>query len=231
MEPKKPAQSNTLSVPTPSAHSSRHRHSVSENIPLIADSPSRAKSPQPNQPSQNQMSMEFTTDSKYSLTQSGMNCRMISHLSEMVCVLSKSDFVRSLVKNKERIKLELIIECEKPEIYDRYGRTSFFYVSIGSAELPLFQPGTIMFISSVKSTSPMAKFTQDGSTQLNGLILGLEDALFLARFLADLSQEYNTQCAKTGRSWSEGFHSDIYGSSLDNILGLYVEEDEKQYGR
>ena len=72
-------------------------------------------------------------------------------------------------------------------------------------QIPVFQPGTIMFNSAVKANSSRAKsaatlnspnkdFADGAPMHTNGLILSTRDALFLARFLANLSKTYVSLC-------------------------------------
>ena len=70
--------------------------------------------------------------------------------------------MKSLAENANIVALDEIKESKKLVLYDCFGRTSFFYVSFGDIEVPVYQPGTIMFSSSVKSTSKSARFDKDG---------------------------------------------------------------------
>lgn len=59
------------------------------------------------------LSLQFQSDLRHSLTVNGINNRMISHLSQMVCILNKRYFLKCLVENKSLLKLDLIREFEE----------------------------------------------------------------------------------------------------------------------
>ena len=86
-----------------------------------------------------------------------------------------------------------MIKESKEPILDSFGRVTFFHVEMGDEKLPIYQPGSVMFESAVKSDSEIVVKTANG--QQNGAILGNGCAIFLAKFLTKLVQKYNCLCA------------------------------------
>ena len=71
---------------------------------------------------------------------------------------------------------------------DTRGRFTHFYAKLGDKEIPIYQPGTIMFENAVLENSQLA--VHHGGSQQNGGILGNGCALFLSRVTAELAQCY-----------------------------------------
>ena len=76
------------------------------------------------------------------------------------------------------------IEDDDEPLTDHYGRVTYFYIMIGGEKLPVYQPGSVMFESGVKSDSGLNVVA--GGSQQNGAILGNGCAVFLAKFQAKL---------------------------------------------
>ena len=73
---------------------------------------------------------------------------------------------------------------------DSYGRVTYYYVKLGDKNIPVYQPGTIMFECGVVKESDL-NVTAHGSQQ-NGAILGNGCAIFLCKFLCRLVNCYNS---------------------------------------
>lgn len=67
---------------------------------------------------------------------------------------------------------------------------------LANQELPVYQPGTVMFETAVKSDSDIS--VVHGGSQQNGAILGNGCAVFLCKFLVKLVQRYEKQCGESG---------------------------------
>ena len=59
------------------------------------------------------LEMEFQSDTRFSLSVSGLNHRMISGIGDMVCILGKTHFYNMLIKNKKLIHIESVRKSEK----------------------------------------------------------------------------------------------------------------------
>ena len=66
-------------------------------------------------------------------------------------------------------------------LIDSRGRFTYFFAKLGNKEIPVYQPGTIMFENAVLQNCDLA--VEHGGQQ-NGAILGNGCALFLCRFTA-----------------------------------------------
>ena len=99
---------------------------------------------------------------------------------------------KELLSVTQRAMLQMFEETE-PEVklmeyIDHYGRVTFYSVLIGGAQIPVYQPGTILFEAAVEAESDLANF-EDGE-QMNGKSLCLRAALFLQKFVVSLSKCY-----------------------------------------
>lgn len=72
---------------------------------------------------------------------------------------------------------------------DTYGRITYFYVQLGSKKLPVYQPSTVMFHAAVIDDGDLAILDEDGMAKRSEL-LGLDGAIFLAKFCAHLGNAY-----------------------------------------
>lgn len=115
-------------------------------------------------------------------------------------------------------------------MYDSYGRTSFYFVTFGSWDVPIFQPGTIMFLSAVKSSSSRARFDKD-SHQMNDLILGPRDAIYLATFITGLHRSYTREISNVTDIDSTVFQRAIFEKVLKDKLEEYSQEDQDNFCR
>lgn len=176
------------------------------------------------------MALEFQSDTKFSLSLSGLNLRMISGIGDMVCILNKTHFYELLLKNREIVNVDSIKQSERLVLYDTYGRTSFFYVSFGSCDVPIFHPGTIMFLSGVKKSCGRAKFDKE-KNQMNDLILGPRDAIYLAAFITGLHQLYLKEISNEASLDSELFHKKPFERALKQQLEEFQSEDSESFGR
>lgn len=114
-------------------------------------------------------------------------------------------------------------------LVDDYGRVTFFYVELGDQKLPIYQPGSVMFESSVKPDTDSAVVA--GGSQQNGAILGNGCAIFLAKFLTKLVLKYNELSACNGHDSKRPINKAIYKVSLETILLDLSLEDMREHGR
>lgn len=87
-----------------------------------------------------------------------------------------------------------------------------------------------MFISAVKSTSHRARFDKD-SHQMNGLILGPKEAIFLAAFLTSLHKSYSEAVETVSEEESPAFNKEIFENVLKDKLDEYGQDDSDNFGR
>lgn len=160
-----------------------------------------------------------TTDFN-NFTDLGKNMKVLCRLSESLCILNKSHFKNQLKLNLAPDLIKEIVFEDKMLYYDSFGRTSCFHVVIANRRFIILHPGSVMLISAVANNSVLslhsrvvkAKYEsrnqskaakslqsnlEPGNDQaklripnINGPILSLDSALFLARFLATLSKLY-----------------------------------------
>ncbi len=176
------------------------------------------------------VALEFQSDTKFSLSLSGLNLRMISGIGDMVCILNKTHFFELLRNNREIVHLDSIKQSQRLVLYDTYGRTSFFFVSFGSCDVPIFHPGTIMFLSAVKKSCERAKFDKE-KNQMNDLIMGPRDAIYLAAFITGLHQLYLQEVAKENSADQGAFHRKPFERALKQKLEEFQAEDSESFGR
>ena len=97
-----------------------------------------------------------------------------------------------------------------------YGRFTEFYAKIGNKEIPVYQPGTVMFASAVKEGSDLAVVAH--GSQQNGAILGNGCAQFLSRFIAQLAQCYELKVQEKGMKAWDDIDNDSYMQALTETL-------------
>lgn len=114
---------------------------------------------------------------------------LISRISRFIA-MSNRDFYYEKMKERQDPGLMSFLqeEDDEDEIMDEYGRVTYYFVKVGSMKIPVYQPGTIMFISGVDEESELV-CVHDGCGQ-NGPILGMGCATFLTKFLCKLSKIY-----------------------------------------
>ena len=87
------------------------------------------------------------------------NCFIIKQFSKPIAQVNYKHFQEKIRENLQESYQNLIKNidlndpCVEP-ICDDYGRVTFFYISLGDQNLPIYQPGTVMFESSVQKDSP-----------------------------------------------------------------------------
>lgn len=96
--------------------------------------------------------------------------------------------------------------------------------------MPIFHPGTIMFLSAVKSSSPRARFDKE-KHQVNDLIMGPREAVYLAAFITDLSSVYQEEVSRDPSFDQNAFHKTVFEKVLKQKLEEYQEEDAEKFGR
>ena len=156
--------------------------------------------------------------------------RLISNLlSKPVALVNKEHFRQKLIEKVPQECRELIIEIpeEKDPYTDDQGRVTYFYTILGGIPIPVYQPGTIMFESAIKSDSNLV--VEHGGQQ-NGPLLGNGCATFLAKFLGRLVIAYNKECALKELN-PNMFYSNVYQQILEQTLRAHSKEDSSEHGR
>ena len=87
-----------------------------------------------------------------------------------------------------------------------------------------------MFLSGVKSTSDSARFDKD-KRQMNDLIMGPRDAIYLAAFITALHKEYTTLVNNKQGSDSSKFDRCMLEKALKQKLDEFEVEDRGTFGR
>lgn len=95
---------------------------------------------------------------------------------------------------------------------------------LGDQQLPIYQPGSIMFETAVNGESDIS--VVHGGSQQNGPVLGNGCAIFLAKFLAKLVLTYNSICEDPSE-----FCSKSYKAALIKTLCNVSVEDMREHGR
>ena len=63
------------------------------------------------------MSVTIQSDNRFTLSITGMNYRMMSHISQMVCVMNRRHFYNLMIDNKEILPLDIIQESDAMVLY------------------------------------------------------------------------------------------------------------------
>lgn len=87
-----------------------------------------------------------------------------------------------------------------------------------------------MFDSSVEKFGDLAVHDEDGE-QSNGIVMGSEDALFLAKFLATLIINYETMVTDMGMDPEGPLDQTAYSEAITQTLKDFVAEDSRKHGR
>ena len=156
--------------------------------------------------------------------------RVISNLlSKPVALVNKEHFRQKMVEKVPPECRELIVEIpeEKEPYTDDHGRVTYFYIILGGIPIPVYQPGTIMFESAIKSDSNLV--VEHGGQQ-NGPLLGNGCATFLAKFMGRLVISYNKQCALQELN-PNAFYQNVYQQVLEQTLRDHSKEDSSEHGR
>ena len=111
-----------------------------------------------------------------------LNIAFLSELTTFVAKCTKDKFKKHL---EDEGRLRFIQELEKP-LTDNMGRSTFFKVTQGSLNVPVYQPGTPGFYSSFKDDTPLS-IVRDGS-QVNGAIVGNGCADFISKCMDKLTE-------------------------------------------
>ena len=93
-------------------------------------------------------------------------------------------------------------------IVDSYGRVTYFYIKLADKNVPIYQPGTIMFECGVVSDSELA--VEAHGSQQNGAILGNGCAVFLCKFLTRLVIRYEALAEESEIEDGSELNNDIY---------------------
>ena len=120
------------------------------------------------------------------------------------------------MKLQEKLEPELLqryikqINTRRGEqgVVDSYGRVTYFYCQLGNKKIPIYQPGTIMFECGVTDDSELV--VEAHGSQQNGAILGNGCAVFLAKFVTRLIEEYETRCEEAGVDPSDEIDNEVY---------------------
>lgn len=112
---------------------------------------------------------------------------------------------------------------------DGYGRVTYYYIKLGDKNVPVYQPGTIMFECGVEKNSELAVVAH--GSQQNGAILGNGCAVFLCKFLAKLVINYEGLAEEYGVDVRGELNNNLYKSALTDTLISSCKEDATEHGR
>ena len=124
------------------------------------------------------------------------------------CGLRFKDFFLTTISKKFHNQIQVSATL----LSDTEGRTSNLYIKLGPKSVLVYQPGTLMFETGVRALSDLGQYNEKGTQLMNGPVLGLAGAVFLAGFLDDLSYAYLETCkAIRGQNSGDGeFDCKIY---------------------
>jgi len=111
---------------------------------------------------------------------------------------------------------------------DMYGRVTYFSVRLGQEKLPVYIPGTPMFRSGVRKSSPLEVHAK--CCQQNGPVLGAGCARFLAEVICKIGHSYEKFCAETLCS-STKRNPDCILKAFEEVLPEYCLSDATEHGR
>ena len=87
-----------------------------------------------------------------------------------------------------------------------------------------------MFEGSVERFGDLAVNDEEGE-QVNGTVMGTEDALFLAKFLASLIINYENMLAELGMDAGGPLDQTGYTEAITQTLREFVAEDSRKHVR
>lgn len=165
--------------------------------------------------------------SQMSLSTMKKNRAILRQITTFVAELN-AEYYNEILQEQLKPALFNFIHKSNSPLEDEWGRVTFFYTMIGPHVVLLYQPGTPTFISSVDGNCDL--MVCHDNCQQNGTVLGRGCACFLAKFMANLSQQYQYICAQETLC-SNNFHPSLYGKALDTCLKNFAAEDADAHGR
>jgi hypothetical protein len=86
------------------------------------------------------------------------NMKIIKFFSTEISKVNKYHFKAKLVEKLDEEHRALIREIDNDDepLVDHYGRVTYFYFMLGGNQLPVYQPGSIMFESAVRNDSELS---------------------------------------------------------------------------
>ena len=115
------------------------------------------------------------------VTNQERNIDVVKFFSKPTAQFNQKEFLKQIDENLDDDVKSLISQKDEQEepFIDSYGRITFFTCTLASLELPIYQPGTIMF---------------ESATNESEVILGSNDSIALAKFTCTLINNYNEIC-------------------------------------
>mmetsp|Transcript_36332 Transcript_36332/g.82313 ORF Transcript_36332/g.82313 Transcript_36332/m.82313 type:complete len:668 (-) Transcript_36332:43-2046(-) len=156
-----------------------------------------------------------------------INAGMVKSISLTVAEAGKPFFRTEVVAKLNMSFGDHIKELQDPYICP-YGRVTFFVVFIGAHTLPLFQPGTPMFMSGVHEKCPLEVWAKE-CTQ-NGPVLGQGCATFLGEVQSKLAMNYQRICTEKHRD-CRTTDPEVFHLALMETLTAYALCDAREHGR
>eukprot|EP00927_Polykrikos_kofoidii_P064656 TRINITY_DN6011_c0_g1_i3.p1 TRINITY_DN6011_c0_g1~~TRINITY_DN6011_c0_g1_i3.p1 ORF type:complete len:762 (-),score=84.67 TRINITY_DN6011_c0_g1_i3:44-2242(-) len=120
------------------------------------------------------------------------------------------------------------VEMSPKEFVDDFGRMTHFIVQLGPYVLPLWQPGTPMFVSAMLADCQYE--VRAKNSQQNGPILGVGCAKFLCEFYCKLVDQFHDECRKIPCNVHNPDPSCI-PLALETTLRQMCMEDTNEHGR
>lgn len=104
---------------------------------------------------------------------------------------------------------------------------TYFWVQLGPKKLPVYQQATIMFKFAVVDDGDLE--IKNGAVH-NSSVLGAKGSVFLAKFCAALSANYEKLIVDNMKD-QEQWHQDMYELALIDALKVFTYEDATMYGK
>jgi hypothetical protein len=165
-------------------------------------------------------------------------CKIFLTLITTPITALTKDFFLKTISQSPNSKFHNQIHVSDTLLSDTQGRTSNLCIKLGSKSILVYQPGTLMFETGVRALSDLSQYNSTGTQLLNGPVLTLAGAIFLAGFLDDLSYAYLETCMATNSrslingQTSEDFDYKIYRLTLLAVMKKYVIQagEVKEFG-
>ena len=105
---------------------------------------------------------------------------------------------------------------------------TYFWVQLGPKKLPVYQQATIMFKFGLKDGGDLV--IGKGGAAPNSSVLGAKGSVFLAKFCAALSANYESEI-NDNKLDPDQWHQDKYIDALINALKAFTYDDATKYGK
>ena len=164
--------------------------------------------------------LETSYEEFYSLSPSEKSKKIIYIISKFINSLTYEDF------NNDLGDLQFIKTTQKGIEDTKFGRVSNFFIRVGQYKIPVFQPGSTMFISGIKRDCEFSTFNEENEQQ-NSPFLSSKGAIFLANFLKNLSSNFQKSCIEDKKDCGD-FCQNTYKKCLIEALESFSDVDSHQ---